>query len=280
MRRILRWVSIVLGSIAGLMLLAVLVVYAVSERELRRTYEVPAVSVAVPTDPASIQEGERLAAIHGCFGGCHGRQAEGAVMFDEPMIARFVAPNLTAAARKFSDAELAVAIRNGLRPDGRSMVVMPSEAFIALTDEDLGRIIAFLKSLPETPGPGPHFELGPLGRVGFLAGKFKTAARLIAETVPPPEATSTEAARGRYLARSICAQCHGADLRGMATPAFVSPDLRVATAYPPNEFSTLLRKGIGLGGRDLPMMGPWVRGPMSQLTDAEIAALYSYLHAL
>ena len=69
-------------------------------------------------------------------------------MFDQPMIGRVVAPNLTAAVRKYSDAELAVIIRNGVRPGGRSLVVMPAEAYVLLTDDDLGRIIAFLRSLP------------------------------------------------------------------------------------------------------------------------------------
>ena len=41
-------------------------------------------------------------------------------MFDEPMIGRVVAPNLTAAARKYSDAELVGVIRNGVQPGGRS----------------------------------------------------------------------------------------------------------------------------------------------------------------
>ena len=161
MKRLLRWIGVALGSVAGLGIVAYAVVYVLSERVLRHTYAIPTVAISIPTDPASIIEGRRLATIHGCFGGCHGRQAEGAVMFDEPMIARFVAPNLTAAVRKYSDAELAVIIRNGVRPDGRSMFVMPSEVFVVLTDEDLSRIIAFLKSLPAVEGPGPSVSLGP-----------------------------------------------------------------------------------------------------------------------
>jgi hypothetical protein len=53
---------------------------------------------------------------------------------------------------------------------------MPSEVFIGLTDEDLGRIIAFLKTLPLVAGPGPGLELGPLGRIGLATGRFKLAA--------------------------------------------------------------------------------------------------------
>jgi hypothetical protein len=120
MKRLLRWFGIALGSLAAFGIIVYAVVYVLSERVLRHTYQVPAVAISIPTDPASITEGRRLATIRGCFGGCHGKQAEGVVMFDEPMIGRVVAPNLTAAARKYSDAELVGVIRNGVQPGGRS----------------------------------------------------------------------------------------------------------------------------------------------------------------
>jgi len=280
MKRTLRWLGIALGGCAALGLLAYAVVYVLSETILRHTYTVPTVALAIPTDPASVIEGRRLAIIRGCFGGCHGRQAEGMVMFDEPMIARFVAPNLTAAVRKYSDAELAIIIRNGVRPGGHSTMVMPSEAFVGLTDADLVCIIAFLKSLPAVDGPGPSVSLGPLGRIGLAVGKIKPIAQLIAETVPPPAAAGDEAVFGRYLARTICAQCHGASLRGDSNPDFTSPSLGVVAAYSPESFAQLLRTGVALGGRTLPTMSPWSRAHLAYLTDAEIAALYSYLHAI
>jgi cytochrome c553 len=279
-KRPVRWIGIVLGSLAVLGLVAYAVLYVLSERVLRRDYEVPKVVISIPTDPASIVEGRRLATILGCFGGCHGRQAEGMVMFDEPMIGRVVAPNLTAAVRKYSNADLAVIIRNGVRPGGRSTIVMPSEAFAGLTDQDLGRIIAFLKSLPAAAGPGPNVSMGPLGRIGLTTGQFKLVAQLIAETVPPPEATGREPAFGRYLARTICAQCHGTSLRGDSTPDFTSPSLEIVVAYSPQSFAQLLRTGVALGGRNLPTMSSWARAHLSYLTDSEITALYSYLHAM
>src|SRR5215813_4090233 len=155
MKRLVRWIGIALGGLVGLAIIAYAVLYVLSERALRRTYAVPAVALSIPSDPVSVTEGRRLATVRGCFAGCHGKQAEGAVLFDKPMIARIVAPNLTAAVRKYSDAELAVIIKHGIRPDGRSMLVMPSEVFTVMSDQDLARIIAFLKSLPEVPGPGP-----------------------------------------------------------------------------------------------------------------------------
>jgi mono/diheme cytochrome c family protein len=278
--KMLRWLGLTVGALAAIGIVAYAVVFVVSERVLQRTYQIPAVAVAIPTDPASIAEGRRLATIRGCYGGCHGKDSGGVVMFDQPLIGRLVAPNLTAAVRRYNDAELVGIIRHGVRPGGRSMVVMPSEAFVVLSDEDLGRIIAFLKSLPALDGPGPSVSLGPLGRIGVAVGQYKTVAQLIRETVPPPPAANEEASYGRYLARTTCVQCHGTSLRGASTPDFTSPSLQVVAAYTPAEFEHLLRDGVGLGGRNLLTMGPWARKLLSHLTDSEISDLYSYLHVL
>jgi cytochrome c553 len=280
MRRALRWTGIAAAGLLGLAVLGYIVVYALSERVLRRTYPSSAIELTVPTDPQSIQEGRRIATVHGCVHDCHGKEGEGRVMLDDPKLARIVAPNLTVAVHRYTDAQLAVIIRNGIRPDGRSLMVMPAEAFIGMTDAEVGRIIAFLKSLPPVPGPAAHIEIGPLGRLGVALGKFKTAAQLISLSVPPPAATNQDAELGRYLARTVCAECHGASLQGDVNPEFTSPDLRVVSAYDPESFTRLLRSGIALGGRQLGMMSEEARNNLAQLTDAEISALYSYLHNL
>jgi mono/diheme cytochrome c family protein len=280
MKRLLRWIGVTLATLAGLGCIAYGIVYVLSERVMRHVYEVPRVALSIPIDAESIAEGRRLAVVRGCFGGCHGKDGEGEVLFDEPLIARLVAPNLTAAVRTYSDAQLAAIIRAGIRPDGHSVFVMPSRAFAGLTDEDLGRILAFLRSVPERSGPGPSISLGPLGRIGVATGKFKTEGQLIAETVPPPEVAGEEPAFGRYLARTICAHCHGTDLRGDSNPSFTSPTLRVVAAYPAEAFTQLLRTGVALGGREVKTMGAVAREETSQLNDVEIAALYSYLHAM
>ena len=45
--------------------------------------------------------------MRGCFPGCYGESREGAVMFDQPLLGRVVAPKLTAAFRKFSNTKVA-----------------------------------------------------------------------------------------------------------------------------------------------------------------------------
>jgi hypothetical protein len=51
-------------------------------------------------------------------------------------------------------------------------------------------------------------------------------------------------------------------------------------AYSPEAFTRLLRTGIAVGARTVGEMTTQSKNNLSRLTDAEIAALYSYLHAL
>src|SRR5215218_7657735 len=107
MQRFIRWTAILIGALVVLLIIAYAALHVLSARKLDQTFPIPKVSIVVPTDDASIAEGKRLATIRGCFGGCHGTGAEGKLMFDKPAIARIVAPNLTAAVRKYSDHQLA-----------------------------------------------------------------------------------------------------------------------------------------------------------------------------
>lgn len=282
LRSVLRSAGVASGALAALGIIGYAAVYIASERVLNRTYPFRPVAIAIPTDAESIAEGRRLAQVHMCFGGCHGQGAEGEVLFDDPMIAHVVAPDITASMARYRDEELVGIIRSGVRPDGRSMVVMPSDVLRLLSDEDLGRIIAFLRSVPTAHGPGPNFRLGPLGRIGVALGQLETMAQLVAEATPPPDAAGDAAARGRYLASTICAHCHATNLAGApAGPGTdASPPLQIVAAYSPEAFAKLLRTGTALGDRKLAMMREVALSSLSKLTDDEIADLYGYLRAL
>ena len=280
MGRWLKRIGIACGALVALLGIAATVVYVGSERILHRQHPVPASHVPIPTDAASIAEGRRLALVRGCMAGCHGPNGEGGPFLDLPLIVRLDAPSLSAAARRYSAQELVTIIRHGVRPDGASVFVMPSSTFSTLTDGDVGRIVAFLKSRPSRNGPGPRLELGPIGRLGLFAGKFKTEADMIAAGAEPPPARSPAGARGRYLARTVCTECHGADLTGDSNPDFTSPDLRVVAAYPADDFKRLMRTGTALGNRELKLMKYRAVHGLSHMTDEEIEALYGYLHSL
>ncbi len=278
MNRPIRWLRNILLGLVVLVIVAVTTAYALSERVIRRTYAEPATNIAVPTDAPSVAEGMRLAKIRGCAG-CHGSQLEGQVLIDEPLIGRLAAPDLTIAAREYSNAELVRIIRRGVRPDGRSVVVMPSAMYSSLRDDDLGKIIAYIRSLPASEGQRRDVTLGPGGRIMLAAGKFKpTAAEVLeAEAAPasfprPGEANSD----GAYLARTVCTECHGAKLEGDQRG---SPDLRIAAGYTLEQFTHLMRTGKALGNRELELMSEVARKRLSHFTDDEIRVLHSYLVA-
>lgn len=278
MRPVLRWALRGLVVIAGLALIVSGLVYALSERTMRRVYREPLLAPVLPADGDAIVEGRRLAQLRGCSGGCHGSEIEGSVFMDEPLLAKIVAPNLSAAVRRYSDAELARIIRRGVRPDGRTLVVMPSEMFSALSDADLGKILAYLHSVPPHPGPGREVRLGPLARLGLALAKYQTAAQLVrradsvAATYPAPD---DPVATGAYLARTACTECHGLDLSGGEK----APDLRIAAGYSAEAFTRLLRTGKASGDRELELMSRVARRRFSHFNDAEIQALRAYLLA-
>jgi len=278
MNRALRWLKNALLGLVVLVIVAVTSAYALSERTIRRTYTAPATNIAVPTDSASVAEGMRLAKIHGCAG-CHGSQLEGQIFIDEPLIARVASPDLTIAARAYSDAELVRIIRHGVRPDGRSVVGMPSGMFSSLRDDDLGKIIAYIRSLPPSEGQRRDVTLRLGARIMFAAGKFKPAAVEVREaqaasaSFPRPGEANSE---GAYLARTVCTECHGAKLEGDTRG---SPDLRIAAGYTLEQFTHLMRTGKALGDRELELMSSVARNRFSHFTDDEIRALHSYLVA-
>ena len=69
-----------------------------------------------------------------------------------------VTPNITPDARtgigNWSDEQVAVAIRDGRRPDGRLLgPAMPSRSYRSLADDDVKAIVAYLRSVPAVDNP-------------------------------------------------------------------------------------------------------------------------------
>ena len=280
MRGILKWLGIGLGALMILALGAVAVIYLASEWMVRKTYDRPLSSIALPTDSFALAEGQRLATVRGCYNGCHGERLDGGVFVDQPLLARLVAPNLTQVVAQYTDAELERVIRHGIRRDRKSTLGMPSSMFYHLRDEDLGAIIAFLRSAPVTEGPPTEISLGPLARLGLVLGKYRPQAQMIDHDAPrlAVRDTSDHMTFGKYLALTVCTECHGLDLRG--DPDGSSPNLVVAATYSVEDFTRLMRTGMASGDRELRLMSEVARGRFSHLTDGEIKALHRYLSTL
>jgi mono/diheme cytochrome c family protein len=79
-KRVLKWVDIVLGGLLGVIVVAAVVGYFLGGSKLNDTFEVPAVTLAVPTDAASIERGRHLVETIGMCQECHGDNLAGEIL--------------------------------------------------------------------------------------------------------------------------------------------------------------------------------------------------------
>lgn len=277
--RVARFLGISASVVLALAGLAASFVFVATEPLIRRSYEAPSRGVVVPTDASSIAEGRRLALVRGCFDGCHGVGVGGAEFQDEPWLGTIIAPELTRIVATHSNEELERVIRQGVRRNGLSTWVMPSNMFYHLSDRDLGNIIAFLRSLPPGAGPGTEVRIGPGWRLDLLQDRYLPMAEEIRRDAPwlTDQQMRGPHARGRYLALTVCSECHSMDLAG--APDGSAPDLVVVASYIEPDFVRLMKTGVPIGERELGLMGLVARVRFSQLTDDEVHDLYQYLSA-
>lgn len=270
--RLARAVLLALVAAAG----ASAALYVASERRLHATTAWPRTQVgAVPLDDATVRDGARLGHVLGCTN-CHGPSLTGAPYHDTRLGLDMAAPNLTRLLPGYADDELARAIRDGVARDGRALYGMPARAFRSLADEDLRRIIAWLRRVPARGEPSPPRRVGVGLRARLLLGTAVPDALAADASGPGLPATADMTDRGRYLAHVACGECHGASLDGDGA---LVPPLTVAVAYTDAAFAHLMRTGETPGGRDLDRMDDTARARFSHFTDEEVASLYAYLRA-
>jgi hypothetical protein len=278
----------VLGGLVGLIVLVVLGSYAISEMRLRKRYEdVRGTVVAIPSDSASIARGKVLATLYGCTG-CHTPTLAGMTMIDQFPFAKLASSNITSGqggvAATYTDADWDRAIRHGVRRDGTPLFIMPSHDYNRMSDDEFGRLLAYLKTVPpadNTPGPRTIY---PLARVLHTFGVPLVPAEKIdhfaqSNPQPPPGPTMEY---GEYIS-GACKFCHGQDLGGQEVGgeagAPPSPPIGSASAtarWTEAQFVQTMRTGRTPDGRMLrPQYMPWPA--IGQLRDEELHALYIYL---
>lgn len=250
----------------------------------------------------SVERGEYLVRGPAGCGNCHTPLGPEGFVMDQELGGRLVedseaftaiAPNITPGGRiaGWSDAELAKAIREGLRPDGTLIgPPMPFTMYRGLSDDDLMSMVMFLRTVPAVTNELPASEY----RIP-LPPSYGPAV----ESVSAPEQGVT-AEYGAYLAGPVshCMECHtpmgpqgpmiDTDL-GRGGFAFHGPwGTSVASnltshpdglaGYSDAEIATMITEGKRPDGS--PMLPPMPYGYLAKFTPDDLAAVILYLRSL
>lgn len=292
MRKVFKWLGIVLAALIVIVALTALAGYVISERRINKTYTIADEALTLPTDAASLAEGQRLATMRGCSD-CHAPDFGGKVFINDPMLGSISTANLTggegSATANYTVADWERAIRHGIRPDGRGLLVMPSYEYAGLSDEQVAQMIAYLQTVEPVDRVAVEPRLQPLARALFLLGQLPLLpAEAVDHSAAHVASVPAEASvrYGAYLS-TTCTGCHHPDLAGGPTPGSAPGDPLAANLTPAGnlvnwtlyDFKNTLRNGVTPEGKVLdPAVMPW---PIAaQMTDVELEALWLYLQSL
>jgi mono/diheme cytochrome c family protein len=292
MNKWMRRTSIGLVTLAVLGVATVVVGKSAGERKLERKISIPAAPVAVRSDPAWIEQGRYLFSTRGCAD-CHGANGGGKTVISEGAML-VTSPNITSGAHSVTTAykieDWVRTVRHGVKPNGHPILIMPSEDYNRLTDDDMGAIIAYVKQLPPVAGSAAIIRLPTPVKVLYAFGAIKDASEKIDHALPPsqPVAPEVSVAHGAYVANT-CMGCHGANLSGGKIPG--APPTWPATAnltpgkgsvmgrYPSADlFMATLRSGRRPDGSAISTVMPF--NSLKQMNDTDVLALYAYLKTL
>jgi mono/diheme cytochrome c family protein len=290
MRRVLKWIGIILGGLIGVLLIAAIVLSVRGQQMLRQTMAVPTDQIVVPTDAESLARGKHI--VNTFCTECHGEDLGGQDMLGDPSLGAIYAANLTSGnggvQAGYSDDDLVRSIRHGVAPDGRRLVIMPSSAFNYLSEEDLGSIIAYLKTVPPVDHVVPKPSLTVVGSTLLGAGMFGNPfpASLIDHSNPFPAMPEVGAnvAYGEYFTR-FCRECHGPDLTGGPSTEPGSPPAPNLTmtgelvGWSETDFLRAIKTGMKPSGQMINTDYMPVEA-FSKLSDDELRGIYMYLHSI
>jgi cytochrome c553 len=287
MRKLLKWIGVSLATIVAVALVALATIVFIGGRKLsaQRTLAPELIgAVSVPADAASVERGAHFARTHCVF--CHGEDLGGKKFIDDASFMLLNAPNLTrgaggVAANYSTDSDWVRAIRHGLDPHGRALIVMPAENFYFLSDEDLGAIVAYIKTLPPVDRNWDKARPALLAKALVGAGLIESAVPFLSmdHAAPRPAVPAEEAssAYGEYISRTFgCHSCHGQDLAGQTMPGpepILAPNLTPGGTLKAWDEELFLKM---VQGRESEHM-PW--SAVRAMTDLEQRALWRFLAA-
>jgi len=217
----------------------------------------------------------------------------GGMVFDEPpfkAIAANITPDPQTGIGKWTDVQLALAIREGVRPD-KTVIgpPMPIGFYRHLSDDDLAAIIAYLRAQPAVKMAQPKSKYN-------IALPANYGAPVKSVKAPP---ASDQRAYGEYLANiGHCMDCHSPrdekgmlhlENRGAGGQIFKGPwgvsVSRNLTPHPTGlkdftdaQIIQSVREGVDRSGQ--PYMPPMGFAFYKTISDADMAALIGYLRLL
>lgn len=237
----------------------------------------------------------------GC-GNCHSPMGPEGPIAEQELAGRLVediaeftaiAPNITPAGQVagWSDAELARAIREGIRPDG-SLIgpPMPFTFYRHLSDTDVAAIVAFLRTIPAVENdPGKSVYNIP------LPPAYGPPVESVADI---PRGVTVE--YGEYLAGPVahCMECHtpmgpmgpmietdlgrgGFEFHGpwgVSISANLTSHEDGLAGHTDEEIAAMITRGVHPDGS--PMLPPMPYGYLANMTGEDLQAIILYLRSL
>jgi cytochrome c5 len=293
MKNVFKWIGIVLGSLVGLIVVAGVVLVLAGNSRLNKKYSFQPSDITIPTDAASIANGKHRAET--LCEGCHGADLSGIdKWFNAGPLGTVDSANLTAGdggiGQEFkTDQDYVNAIRHGIGSDGLP-IFMPAVVSTAyLSDEDLGAIIAYVKSVPPVDHKTNGHQFTPLAKIMLAAGMLgklpvESVSHELHVTAP---ARGASADYGEYMVNTHdCHICHGSQLNGGPFPdptvTLISPNITPGgelASWKEEQFINTIRTGVTPSGHNLdPKHMPW--DVYKLMTDDELKAIFMYLQSL
>ena len=248
-----------------------------------------------------LERGAYLVRSVAACGNCHSPLGPDGPVAEQELSGRFVikmpefeawAPNITPAAiGNWTDAEIARAIREGIRPDGTLIgPPMPIALYRDISDRDIAAIAAYLRSVPAVENTVP--------RSTYNIPLPPSYGPPVANVAAVPEGETVE--YGAYLAGPVahCIECHtpmvaghfdfehqlGAGGRafegpwGISVAANLTPHPDGLARWTDDEVISMIRTGKRPDGS--PMSPPMGFGFYAGMTDRDARAIVAYLRTL
>ncbi len=287
-RKVFKWLLILVGIIVLILLVASVVVYFKTESRINKTYSVNPHPVIIPTDSATYERGKHTAENRGCLG-CHGADLSGGRNFMEEgsPVGSLYAVNISSGKGgiQYTDNDWVRALRHGINKENKSLWFMPSHELYHLSNQEMGSLIHFLKQQPPVDKENKISEIKPLGRMLVFMNEFPLlTAEMIDHNAKPVDEFKPEVsvAYGRYLS-TTCEGCHGKNLKGAPAHAKAEPNIPDISSsgnlgkWTSDQFLAVMRTGKTPEGRQLTDYMPY---KYFTYTDEEKQAIFLYMQSV